>query len=207
MDAGRARVAQAYIEHAHVAHGRAEGSGIRSHSGAARAAAITRTALLNVAAALGSVCIVLVVLALVFQITLIMFKTGSMSPTIPTGSLAVVRQIPAQEAKVGQVVTVDRKGELPITHRVVSTHPGTDGTTVLTLKGDANPTVDPSPYTVRTVRLVVWSMPGLAYVVVWLGNPFVLGALTLAVAALIVWVLWPRDGDQRHPRHARGDGD
>lgn len=169
-----------------------------------RAESIIRTVLLDVAAVLGSICIVLVVLALVFHITLIMFKTGSMSPEIPTGSLAVVRQIPASEARVGQVVTVDRSGALPITHRVVSTHAGSNGTTVLVLKGDANRAPDPAPYVVRTVRLVVWSAPGLAYFVVWLGNPFVLGALAMAVAALVVWVMWPRRDREDRPRR-RGE--
>ncbi|GAB3614531.1 S24/S26 family peptidase [Humibacter ginsengisoli] len=152
-----------------------------------------RSTLLNIAAVLGSLCIVLVVLALVFNISLIMFKTGSMAPQIPTGSLAVVKQIPAHDARVGQVVTVTRPRELPITHRVVGSRPGPDGTTELLLKGDANREPDAEPYDVRTVKLVLWSVPGLAYVVVWLGDPFVLGGITIAVAALIVWVLWPRD--------------
>ena len=177
------------------------------------AVSIIRSTLLNLAAVGGAICIVLVVLALVFHVTLIMFKTGSMSPTIPTGSLAVVKQIPASEAKAGQVVTVDRPGELPITHRVVSTKPTADGATSLVLKGDANPTADPAPYIVKTVRLVLWSAPGLAYVIVWLGNPFVLGAITLGVAALVTWVLWPRgdasqDDDENDTRgSARAHGE
>lgn len=170
------------------------------------AVSVTRSTLLNIAAVGGAICIVLVVLALVFQITLIMFKTGSMSPTIPAGSLAVVKQIPASEARVGEVVTVNRPGELPISHRIVSTRPAPGGATSLVLKGDANATADPAPYVVKTVRLVLWSAPGLAYVVVWLSNPFVLGAITLAVAALVTWVLWPRDdgrpGEGERP-HAR----
>lgn len=165
---------------------------LRRPSGASRFVGGVRTTLLNIAAVLGSLCIVLVVIALVFNVSLIMFKTGSMAPQIPTGSLAVVKQIPAQDARVGEVVTVSRSGELPITHRVVSTRPGPDGTTELVLKGDANREPDAEPYIVRTVKLVLWSVPGLAYVVVWLGNPFVLGGITIAVAALIVWVLWPR---------------
>lgn len=77
-------------------------------------------ALLTLAAIGGLACIVLVLLALFFHITLIMFKTGSMGPTIPAGSLAIVREIPASEIRVGDVVTVDRSQALSITHRVVS---------------------------------------------------------------------------------------
>jgi signal peptidase len=169
---------------------------------------VVRSTLLNLAAAGGLVCILLVVLALVFNVSLIMFKTGSMSPTIPTGSLAVVKQIPAADARVGDVVTVDRPGQLPITHRVVSVAAASGGARELVLKGDANDTIDPAPYTVTTVRTVLWSVPGLAYLIVWFGNPFVIGGLTLGVAALVTWVLWPRAGTAtartgRRPRHVR----
>jgi signal peptidase len=51
--------------------------------------------LLWVASIGGVICILVVIAALGFHITLIMFKTGSMEPTIPTGSLAVVHEIPA----------------------------------------------------------------------------------------------------------------
>lgn len=34
--------------------------------------------------------------------------------------------------------------------------------------------------------------PGAAYVVVWLSNPYVLGSITLAAAALVLWAFWPR---------------
>ena len=54
-----------------------------------------------------------------------MFKTGSMSPTITAGSVALVREIPASEINVGDVVTVDREDALPVTHRVTSiVYPG-----------------------------------------------------------------------------------
>ena len=81
-------------------------------------------ALLNLAAAGGVVCIAAVIAALAFNITLIMFKTGSMSPTIPAGSLSVVKEIPAADINVGDVVTVDRTGKLPVTHRVTSVSKG-----------------------------------------------------------------------------------
>lgn len=53
-----------------------------------------REAPLSIAALGGAVCIVLTVLAFTGGYSLIMFKTGSMSPTIPAGSVALVREIP-----------------------------------------------------------------------------------------------------------------
>lgn len=147
--------------------------------------------LLNVAAIAGLICIVLVVLSMVFHISLIMFKTGSMSPTIPQGSLSVVREIPASQIEVGDVVTVDREGQLPITHRVTTVE-GTGAERIITMKGDANNYADPAPYTVTEVRTVLWSVPNLARIVIWMSNPVVLGVLTIGASILVTWAFWPR---------------
>lgn len=163
-------------------------------------------AVLTLAAAGGVVCIVLVIAALAFDVTLIMFRTGSMSPTIPAGSLAVVQQVPATSVEVGDVVTVERPGQLPVTHRITSVQASGQQSTI-TMRGDANDTDDPEPYTVSTVRRVLWSMPGLARVVQWFGNPYVLGGITVAASLLVTWAFWPRDGaGGDHGRRGGGAG-
>ena len=102
--------------------------------------------------------------------------------------------------EIGDVVTVDREGKLPVTHRVVAIDPITkSGVTVLELKGDANADADPGFYEVTEVRKVLWSVPGLARVIVYFSNPYVLGAITLAMATLVVAVFWPRDRDISDP--------
>lgn len=149
--------------------------------------------LLWIAAAAGVVCIALVVLAFTANITLIMFRTGSMSPTIPAGSVAVVQQVPASAVEIGDVVTVDREDDLPVTHRVTSVVAGaSDAERVITMRGDANAADDPYPYEVTSVRVVLFSIPGIATVIVAMGNPFVLGGITVAAALLVVWAFWPR---------------
>ncbi|WP_208085467.1 signal peptidase I [Brevibacterium atlanticum] len=171
---------------------------------------------LNILAVLGVVCIVLVILSVVFNVSIMMFKTGSMSPTIPAGSIAVVRETPAAQMKVGDVVTVDR-GEkiLPVTHRVVSIL-DTDaqtGRVAFELRGDANEEKDPEPYTATTVRTVMFSIPGVAPILQQWRNPFLLGGITIAASLLVVWAFWPRRGDEldgldrlraapRSPKHA-----
>ncbi|WP_081882248.1 signal peptidase I [Cryobacterium sp. MLB-32] len=156
--------------------------------------AVVGNALLTLAAIGGVICILLVAAAFLFDVTLVMFKTGSMSPQIPAGSVAVVREIPAAEIQVGDVVTVSRGDAPPITHRVVSVTAGPSATErVITLKGDANVSADPQPYTVSSVRRVLGSVPGLARVVVWFSNPLVLGTLALGAAALVTWAFWPRN--------------
>ncbi|WP_024819368.1 signal peptidase I [Arthrobacter sp. 31Y] len=163
-----------------------------------------RNALLNIAAAGGAACIIAVLCALLFNITLIMFKTGSMAPAIPAGSLAVVRAIPASDVSVGDVVTVDRPGKLPITHRVQTVQPGEGATRIITMKGDANAQDDPEPYVVDQVRVVLWSAPGLAYPLAATATPLALGATTAAVSALVTWVLWPRRVKDHGRRRAAG---
>lgn len=172
------------------------------HRGAGR---IFADALLWIAAVGGVICIVLVVLAFTAQITLIMFRTGSMSPTIPAGSVAVVQRVPASEIAVGDVVTVDRPGDLPVTHRITSVEPGASSQErVITMRGDANAAEDPFPYAVTSVRIVLFSIPGIATVIVGMGNPFVLGGLTLATTTLVVWAFWPRSAGGSRGRRRRG---
>lgn len=152
-------------------------------------------ALLNVLAALGVVCIVLVILSFVFNISIMMFKTGSMSPTITAGSIAFVHEIPAEKMEVGDIITADR-GEkvLPVTHRV-TTILDTDaqsGEVTFEMKGDANEAKDPEPYTAESVRKVLFSIPSIAPIIQQLRNPFALGGITIAASLLVVWAFWPR---------------
>lgn len=159
--------------------------------------------LLTIAAIGGVLCILFVLLAVFFHVTLIMFKTGSMSPTIPAGSLAVVREIPADTVRVGDVVTIDRTDALPITHRVTSATPQGGGLVSITMRGDANPSDDPAPYLVSSVRIVLFSVPQLAYAVVAVSNPIVLGAITVGAAGVVTWAFWPRDDTRPRPHGRR----
>lgn len=163
-----------------------------------RAGGVVADLVLWVAAILGTACVVLVILAMTMGITLIMFKTGSMSPTIPAGSVAVVQRIQASEIRVGDVVTVDRAGQLPVTHRVTSIVDGAGGEQrIITMRGDANTLEDPFPYTVESARVVLFSVPGIASVIVGMGNPYVIGGLTVGASLLVVWAFWPREGKRR----------
>ena len=155
---------------------------------------------LTLLAVSGTVCVVLVPLAFVFHISLIMFKTGSMSPTIPAGSLAVVRQIPASEVRVGDVVTIDRTPLPPVTHRVVAIIDGGGPVRLLTLRGDANLANDAAPYAVTHVRLVEWSVPKLGYAVHAVSNVYAMSAITVGTAAIVTWAFWPRVNEPRTRR-------
>ena len=67
-------------------------------------------------------------------------ETGSMEPTIKTGSYVLIR--PSEELKTGQVVMFDEPGSaVPIVHRIVAINAG--GKT-LTTRGDNNGADDSS---------------------------------------------------------------
>ena len=175
----------------------------RSRTGRSRIGALITDVVLWIAAVGGVICIALVVLAVTAQITLIMFSTGSMSPTIPAGSVAVVQRIDAAEIAVGDVVTVDREDDLPVTHRVTAIEPGATGAErLITMRGDANASEDAFPYAVSSVRIVLFSIPGIATIVAGMGNPLVLGVLTLAATGLVIWAFWPRS--DRRPAERTG---
>jgi signal peptidase I len=66
-------------------------------------------------------------------------RSGSMSPTIPTGSVVFYHQVAADQVKVGQVIVFNRPGEASerVTHRVFKIASGPSGRYFVT-KGDAN---------------------------------------------------------------------
>lgn len=160
---------------------------------------------LSLLAIAGAICLVLVILGLTMNVSIMMFRTGSMEPTISTGSIALVREIPATEMAEGDVVTVDRGEDvLPVTHRVTDIT-DTDlrsGAVTFIMRGDANDVDDPAPYTTDTVRRAFFAVPGVAPVIQWFQNPLVLGGLTLGTSALVVWAFWPRDNEA--PTRKRG---
>jgi len=66
-------------------------------------------------------------------------RSGSMSPTIPTGSVVFYHRVSADQVKVGQVIVFNRPGDASerVTHRVFKISNGPTGRYFVT-KGDAN---------------------------------------------------------------------
>ena len=165
-----------------------------------RFAAKLGDAMLTMLAVGGSICMVLVILSVVFNISIMMFRTGSMGPTITAGSIAFVREIPATEMSIGDVVTVERGDNiLPVTHRVLEIlETDSDGLVTFTMQGDANKTADVEPYSVFDVKTVLFSIPKVAPIIQWFSNSLVLGGLTIGASLIVVWAFWPRENDDQH---------
>jgi len=143
---------------------------------------------LTVAALLGLVMTGITVFAAKTGLRPLVVRSGSMEPTIGTGAMVLVRDVPASAIRVGDVVAVDRPDRTRVTHRVVSvTHTG--ATASLVLKGDANTDPDPEAVMVTHAGRLVATAPLLGRVGAFLSSArggFLLGWL---VAAAMLAVL------------------
>lgn len=146
---------------------------------------------LNVGAVLGLICIVVAFASMLFGITPLVFRSGSMSPEISTGSLALARTIDAADIRVGDVVSVNNDIGTRISHRVIAIEPAGDGAVSLTLKGDANPGPDGLPYVVTEADRIVGSVPMLGYVAAWLSSKTAIFLGGIVAGALLMLAFGP----------------
>jgi signal peptidase len=144
--------------------------------------------LLTLAALLGIAMTAVTVLASHNGLQPLVVRSGSMEPTIPTGSMVLVRTVAAQDIRVGDVVAVERPDHTRVTHRVVSVeHRG--ATASLVLKGDANTDPDAEPVVVAQAGRLVATAPVLGRVGGFLSSAkggFVLGWLVAAVMLVVL---------------------
>lgn len=153
-----------------------------------------RDVVISVLGVIGTLSVAWLVMSWLLGLSFIVFVTGSMAPTMPTGAAALVQTVPAEDLRVGDVVTVTRPGtDTPVTHRVVAVDvvPADADARSLTLQGDANRIVDSDRYVVDEARRVIAAAPYLGAVVIWMKSPTVMVVLSVFIAAAIAWALWP----------------
>jgi len=122
--------------------------------------------------------------------------TGSMWPTLPVGTVVVVRPAPVEQIAVGDVVTFlahdpGTSSSRIVTHRVIGIDPGP----VLHTRGDANDAPDPGGTVAADVRGVLW------YSVPWVGRIPSTSWLLLAGGVLLLLVGASVLGPQRQGVH------
>jgi signal peptidase I len=153
-----------------------------------------REALLTLGAVLGAGCLLLGVLAVTAGVHVVVFRSGSMSPTIATGDVALTRTVDASELHPDDVVSVVDSGGRRVTHRVIGVA-GHGDRRRLTLRGDANEQPDRETYAVSEAQRVVLVVPKVGYLVAWSSGP--LGLLLLGgYGAFLLSVLFRRQGDE-----------
>lgn len=133
----------------------------------------------------------------------LVFRSGSMSPAIETGALALARPTDASDLRVGDVISVRASDGARITHRVVETTLRGDEAS-LVLRGDANGVPDAEVYTVSSAERVVVSVPYLGYVVAYALTPP--GMVAVGAVCLMLLVASRSDGPPAPRPVGRGRG-
>lgn len=171
-------------------------------SSAPRGAATPRGVLhyLGLGVSIGLLGVVLVVAAMVIGIpalakaTPYTIVTASMEPSLPPGTLVVVKPTATDDIRIGDVVTYQLKSGRPevVTHRVIAiqqpSRPG--GQVRFITKGDANTLADPAVRPVQVRGTVWYSVPLIGWV-----NNVVNGdtraiVIPLLAAGLFVYAGW-----------------
>jgi signal peptidase I len=149
---------------------------------------IAREVLLTFGALLGAACLLLAAASMVLDVRPLVFRSGSMSPAIGTGDLAIARTVDAADVRDGDIVSVVTSTGTRVTHRVVGVE-AQGSARRLTLKGDANARPDAEMPTVDRVDRVLFHVPRAGGVVDAVSSPvglFVLGLYVAGMAALVL---------------------
>lgn len=116
---------------------------------------------------IGAILAVAVLIPRIASATPYVVLTGSMRPTMPPGTLVVVKPAPAADISVGSVITYQLESGKPtvVTHRVVSAGYDLAGHPVFQTQGDANDVPDAKGVRDVQIRGVEWyAVPYLGYV-------------------------------------------
>lgn len=156
----------------------------------------------------GAVLLVSVVIPKVAGATPYTVLTGSMKPTMPPGTLVVVRAVDPRRIVIGDVVTYQPTADASdvITHRVVAQGADVSGEPVFETKGDANPV--PDPVMVRADQIVGerwYYVPYVGYVSRLLTGEQRTVAVRIAIGGLLLYALAMFAGEwrDRYRRRAR----
>jgi signal peptidase len=117
-------------------------------------------------------------------------RSGSMSPTIPTGSIVFYRKTDASKVKVGDVIVFSKPGDPTekVTHRVYKIGTSSIGPYYIT-KGDANGTPDDWRVpAVGTGWIAAFHVPSAGYALVYLQSTLA-RLLLLVIPAILLGAL------------------
>lgn len=118
--------------------------------------------------------------------------TGSMRPTMPPGTLVVVKPVPAAALQVGTVITYQLHSGVPdvVTHRITAVRVDGRGHRSFVTRGDANPSPDPAAvYPVQVKGERWYDVPYLGYATTFLTGSQRKVATVAVATGLFLYVL------------------
>ena len=117
--------------------------------------------------------------------------SGSMEPYMSAGDAIIIAAGPTASIREGDVITYQRGGDIPTTHRVIERVTGGQGVAFRTM-GDANE--DPDPAIVRPASVVgevVLVIPYIGYVVQFANTPIgIVSLVVVPIGLLVLSELW-----------------
>ena len=119
--------------------------------------------------------------------------SGSMEPTISTGSVAFAQPVPSQELQIGDVIAFNPHPDavMPTIHRVIKIE-DRKGTRYYTTRGDSNNGDDAEMALPPQSLQVVGALPVIGYLVFYAAQP--IGTVLLVVVPLLLLaLLWIKD--------------
>lgn len=153
-----------------------------------RLPSVLADALLWVSAVVGGLALVASAVLWAMGCRPVIVRSGSMEPTYPVRSVAIVRKVPSASIRVGDVVAVRLPSGERVMHRVWTRTTVRPGLESVSLKGDANDKPDGMPVALTaTTYKAVASVPGVGGLASRLHSPvtgFVLAGVLLGPAAL-----------------------
>jgi signal peptidase len=168
-------------------------------------------------AVVAALLLAVVVVPLVLGWVPLTVLSGSMEPTVPTGSQVVVAPLEGEDdaagLSTGDVVTFMPRPDDPtlVTHRIVGVAVDGEGRRSFTTQGDANAAPDAEPVTATQLRgLVKYHVPWAGYAATLLDPEQKRGGIVLVAAALFGYALWQLVGavrDRARPTDESADAD
>jgi signal peptidase I len=113
-------------------------------------------------------------------------RGGSMAPAIPVGAVIFVHRVAGEQLSSGDVITFGTANGIVVTHRVVGIEQGATGRSFVT-KGDASQERDAGFVSQDAIiGRVEHTLPALGFLLVNLGSPPGLLAVTGVLASLLL---------------------
>lgn len=116
--------------------------------------------------------------------------SGSMEPTIKTGSIILIKKIDPNQLKEGDIITYSSldNPNILVTHRLVSIKETEAGQVKFLAKGDANEVQDSREIDPASVKgKLVFTIPFLGYISIWVRKP--LGFILMIVLPAVLIIL------------------
>ena len=131
---------------------------------------------------------------------LVAISGQSMNPTLEDGDLIIVRGVPAEEIKIGDIIVFDPPNGVRTVHRVTRIQTLENEKPTFKTKGDA--LTEDDPYTVYPENIhgqVIYKIPYLGYLFL---NPAII-IIIIAIIVVII-IMWPeKKGKFRHKTKTR----